>query len=88
MTTSSISISGAAPYLVCRGFRGCPALSCTWQPGLVAAIVLLTTTFYQVPPEAVGVVLRFGRYVRTSRPGLRLEAPFVEGSSRCRCSGS
>ena len=46
--------------------------------GLVAAIVLLTTTFYQVPPEAVGVVLRFGRYVRTAEPGLHLKAPFAE----------
>jgi modulator of FtsH protease HflK len=46
--------------------------------GLIAAIVLLTTTFYQVPPEAVGVVLRFGRFVRTAEPGLHMKAPFAE----------
>jgi membrane protease subunit HflK len=46
--------------------------------GLIAAVVLLTTTFYQVPPEAVGVVLRFGRYVRTAEPGLHMKAPFAE----------
>jgi modulator of FtsH protease HflK len=46
--------------------------------GIVAALILLTTTFYQVPPEAVGVVLRFGRYVRTAEPGLHVKAPFAE----------
>ena len=34
--------------------------------------------FYQIQPEEVGVVLRFGRYVRTTDPGLRLKVPFVE----------
>ena len=33
---------------------------------------------YQVQPEEVGVVLRFGRYVRTSDPGLHAKIPFVE----------
>lgn len=46
--------------------------------GVVAAILLLATTFYQVQPEAVGVVLRFGRYVRTTEPGLHMKAPFAE----------
>lgn len=41
-------------------------------------LLLLMTTFYQVPPESVGVVLRFGRYVRTTEPGLHLKAPFAE----------
>ncbi len=45
--------------------------------GLVVLIVLLGT-FYQVQPEQVGVVLRFGRYVHTSEPGLRMKLPFVE----------
>lgn len=46
--------------------------------GVVAVILLLATTFYQVQPEAVGVVLRFGRYVRTTEPGLHMKAPFAE----------
>jgi modulator of FtsH protease HflK len=46
--------------------------------GLVAAVLLLATTFYQVQPEAVGVVLRFGRYVRTTEPGLHMKMPFAE----------
>jgi membrane protease subunit HflK len=46
------------------------------------AIVFLSTTFYQVQPEAVGVVLRFGRYVRTTEPGLHVKMPFVESVQR------
>ena len=45
---------------------------------LAVALVLFATTFYQVQPEAVGVVLRFGRYVRTAEPGLHMKAPFAE----------
>ena len=45
---------------------------------VIAALLLLMTTFYQVQPEAVGVVLRFGRYVRTAEPGLHVKAPFAE----------
>jgi membrane protease subunit HflK len=43
-----------------------------------AALILLVATFYQVQPEEVGVVLRFGRYVRTSDPGLHMRMPFAE----------
>ena len=45
---------------------------------VLVAIVLAFGTFYQVQPEEVGVVLRFGRYVRTTEPGLRIKAPLVE----------
>jgi membrane protease subunit HflK len=44
--------------------------------------VLLFNTFYQVQPEEVGVVVRFGKYLRTSEPGLRAKIPFVEQVSR------
>jgi membrane protease subunit HflK len=50
--------------------------------GIVAGILvllMLLSTLYQVQPEEVGVVLRFGRYVRTTEPGLRMKMPFVEG---------
>jgi membrane protease subunit HflK len=47
--------------------------------GLIVAVVLgaavLFTALYQVEPDEVGVVTRFGRYVRTSRPGLHLRIP-------------
>jgi membrane protease subunit HflK len=46
--------------------------------GAVLLLLVLTRTFYQIQPEEVGVVLRLGRYVRTSEPGLRAKIPFVE----------
>lgn len=50
----------------------------TW--GIVGVVVLLTgfNTLYQVQPEEVGVVLRLGRYVRTTEPGLRTKLPIIE----------
>jgi membrane protease subunit HflK len=44
----------------------------------VAVLAVLFGTFYQVQPEAVGVVMRFGKFVRTTDPGLHLKVPFVE----------
>lgn len=52
---------------------------------VLAAIVVLAvlfSTFYQVQPEAVGVVMRFGKFVRTSEPGLHVKVPFVETVQR------
>ena len=48
--------------------------------GVVAVALLLAVlnTLYQVQPEEVGVVLRFGEYVRETGPGLRAKLPFVE----------
>jgi membrane protease subunit HflK len=61
-----------------------PSLPKLPRGGLVAVIIALATvvagftTLYQVQPEEVGVVLRFGQYVRTSEPGLRAKIPFAE----------
>jgi membrane protease subunit HflK len=48
--------------------------------GVLALVIVsgLFNTLYQIQPEEVGVVLRFGRYVRTSEPGLRAKLPFAE----------
>ena len=49
-----------------------------WIFPLVAFILLLAllgTAFYQVDPDEMGVVQRFGRYVRTTPPGLRMKLP-------------
>ena len=43
-------------------------------PG-VLLIVVLATAFYQIAPEEMGVILRFGKFVRTSEPGLHLRLP-------------
>jgi membrane protease subunit HflK len=39
-------------------------------------VILLATSYYQVEPDEVGVVQRFGAYVRTSDPGPHLKIPF------------
>jgi membrane protease subunit HflK len=44
--------------------------------GVVLVIVFLFTSIYSVGPEEVGVMRRFGRYVRTSNPGLHVKLPF------------
>jgi membrane protease subunit HflK len=44
----------------------------------VIALATVVTSFYQVQPEEVGVVVRLGQYVRTTDPGLRMKIPFVE----------
>src|SRR5688572_26044164 len=42
----------------------------------VVVLVLLFTGYYQVEPDEVAVVLRFGRLVRTTEPGPHLKLPF------------
>jgi membrane protease subunit HflK len=37
---------------------------------------LLWTSFYTVSADSVGVVQRFGKFLRTDEPGLRFKAPF------------
>ncbi len=46
--------------------------------GVLVVLSLLFGSFYQVQPEEVGLVLRFGRHVRTTDPGLNLKLPFIE----------
>ena len=47
-------------------------------PGTVVIVILLllATGFYSVGADEVGVVQRFGRYVRQTEPGLHLKLPF------------
>ncbi|MFN0151101.1 MAG: FtsH protease activity modulator HflK [bacterium] len=41
-----------------------------------AVILLLLTSYYQVEPDEVGVVQRFGKWDRTTNPGPHLKMPF------------
>ncbi len=41
-------------------------------------IMLLWMTFYQIRPEEVGVITRFGRYVRKEESGLHAKFPIIE----------
>lgn len=43
---------------------------------LVLAVLLLFTSYYQIEPQQVGVVQRFGAFVRTTDPGPHLKLPF------------
>ena len=47
-----------------------------WVLAVAAFLLLLLTGYYQVEPDEVGVVQRFGRFVRTSDPGPHLKLPF------------
>jgi membrane protease subunit HflK len=49
---------------------------------IVIAIVLFFSGYYQVEPDEVGVVQRFGSYARTTDPGPHLKFPFVEGVTK------
>ena len=42
----------------------------------VFALILITGSFYQISPEEMGVILQFGKFVRTTDPGLHLKIPF------------
>jgi membrane protease subunit HflK len=43
---------------------------------VLGVIVLLVTGYYQIEPDEVGVVQRFGKYVRTTEPGPHIKIPF------------
>jgi membrane protease subunit HflK len=44
--------------------------------GIIVLVAALFSTYYQVQPEEVGMVTRFGRYVRASAPGPHGKLPF------------
>jgi len=41
-------------------------------------LILLVTSLFQIGPEEVGVITRFGKYVRKVEPGLNLKIPIIE----------
>jgi modulator of FtsH protease HflK len=55
-----------------------PARTARFLLAAAALIVLFTTGYYQVEPDEVGVVQRFGAYARTTEPGPHLKFPFIE----------
>jgi len=69
---------GRAPSLSLRG-RG--RLIGRMGLGLLVLIVLFST-YYQVNADEVGVVQRFGRYVRTTDPGPHVKIPLFETVTR------
>ncbi|MEA1965552.1 MAG: FtsH protease activity modulator HflK [Candidatus Aerophobetes bacterium] len=66
---------------------GFPAIPKKWIGIGVLAIVLiviLVSLFYSVNPEEVGVIKRWGKYVRTTEPGLHVKLPLVETVTKVR----
>jgi membrane protease subunit HflK len=60
---------------------GLPRLSAKTAARLAGAVVVFVVAWsalYQVGPDEIGAVRRFGRYVRAGKPGLRVKLPFVE----------
>ncbi len=44
----------------------------------VIILILVASSVYQISPEEIGVILRFGKFVRTTEPGLHFKIPLVE----------
>ena len=47
-----------------------------WVVIIIGVLVALITSIYTVPAESQGVVLRFGKYLKTVEPGLSYKLPF------------
>ena len=47
-----------------------------WVIPAVLLLALIYTSVYTVQAESQGVVLRFGKYIKTVDPGLRFKFPF------------
>ncbi len=43
--------------------------------GVLVFILILKSAFYSIDTEEVGVIQRFGKYVRTTQPGLHMKLP-------------
>lgn len=48
-----------------------------WAAIVILGIILLSTTFYSVATDEVGVVKRMGAYTRTVQSGLHMKLPFA-----------
>lgn len=45
---------------------------------ILLAVIIIASSFYVVQAENVGVVLRFGKYTKTTIPGLHMKIPFID----------
>ena len=63
---SSFRLPSISPKLVLGGLSA------------ILGIVILGGTLYQVQPEEVAVVTRFGAFIRIEDPGLQMKIPFIE----------
>ena len=45
---------------------------------ILVAVILVWNGFFQIDPEEVGVITRFGKYTRKVEPGLNFKIPLIE----------
>lgn len=45
---------------------------------VLIALILVFTSYYMIPTDSQGVILRFGRFNRITNPGLRFKWPMIE----------
>lgn len=50
----------------------------SYVPVLLILLILFLASFFQIRPEEVGVITRFGKYVRKEEPGLHMRIPVLE----------
>ena len=43
---------------------------------IIVALIVISSSVYTIAPESEGVIRRFGKYVRTTQPGLHFKLPF------------
>jgi membrane protease subunit HflK len=51
---------------------------------IVVVLILAFGSFYRIEPEQVGIILRFGKYTRTTDPGLHFKMPIIENITKVR----
>jgi modulator of FtsH protease HflK len=75
-------IGGGRPQI---RIPGMPKIAPTLVRGgliVLVGLIALSSSFYQIQPDEAGVIQRFGKYVRTTEPGLHFKLPLVEGLRR------
>ncbi|MCK9554827.1 FtsH protease activity modulator HflK [bacterium] len=45
---------------------------------IVAAVGIMASGIYSTGPDEVGIIQRFGKYIRTTTPGLHIKIPLIE----------
>jgi membrane protease subunit HflK len=56
-------------------FPRAPKLPVRWIITGIILLIIAFSTFYTISPEEIGVILRLGKYVRTTDPGLHTKLP-------------
>jgi membrane protease subunit HflK len=48
----------------------------------ILILILIFSSIYQIGPEEIGVILRFGKFMRTTDPGLHIKIPLIESLTK------